>query len=84
MSYVGTVLPCSLSHVAVFVGACGVICWDCSTMQPVSCCCVCRSLWCHVGTVLPCSLSHVAVFVGACGVMLGLFYHAACLMLMCF
>ena len=37
----------------------------------------------YVGTVLPCSLSHVDVFVGAWGVMLGLFYHAACLMLMC-
>ena len=37
MSYVGTVLPHSLSHVDVFVGACGVICWDCSTVQPVSC-----------------------------------------------
>ena len=37
MSYVGTVLPCSLSYVDVFVGACGVICWDCSTMQAVSC-----------------------------------------------
>ena len=37
MSYVGTVLPRSLSHVDVFVGACGVMTWDCSTMQLVSC-----------------------------------------------